>query len=129
MPHHNRAMGKRQFRIGELATMLNVEKYIIRFWEKEFALDGTRSDGGQRFYTADDIKKFTEIKELLYVKGFTIAGARQQLTHPTKETVKPARKPVPLFIQCPEAATFQAELGELYAAIHSLKKRIRALEK
>ena len=73
------SMSKRQFRIGELARALNVENYVVRFWEKEFALEGTRSVGGQRFYTNDDLKLFQRIKDLLYGQGFTIAGARKQL--------------------------------------------------
>ena len=77
-------MQKRQFRIGELAHYLAVEKFVIRFWEKEFDLQTERSDGGQRFYDDKDIEKFTMIKELLYQRGFTIAGAKQQLKEKTK---------------------------------------------
>ena len=77
-------MQKRQFRIGELAHYLNVEKFVIRFWEKEFDMRTSRSTGGQRFYDEKDIEKFTAIKELLYQKGFTIAGAKQQLKERTK---------------------------------------------
>ena len=72
-------MQKRQFRIGELAHHLNVEKFVIRFWEKEFDMRTTRSTGGQRFYDDQDIEKFAPIKELLYQKGYTISGAKQQI--------------------------------------------------
>jgi DNA-binding transcriptional MerR regulator len=72
-------MQKRKFRIGELAKILNVERFVIRFWEKEFLLKPTRSEGGQRFYDEKDLERFKQIKELLYEKGFTIAGARKQL--------------------------------------------------
>jgi DNA-binding transcriptional MerR regulator len=72
-------MQKRQFRIGELAKQLNVEKFVIRFWEKEFEVKTIRSTGGQRFYSMKDIEKFKHIKKLLYDQGFTIAGAKQQL--------------------------------------------------
>src|SRR5471030_2372906 len=72
-------MQKRKFRIGELAKVLNVERFVIRFWEKEFFMKATRSDGGQRFYDEKDLERFKQIKELLYDKGFTIAGARKQL--------------------------------------------------
>ncbi len=72
-------MQKRKFRIGELARLLNVERFVIRFWEKEFFLRATRSEGGQRFYDEKDLERFTHIKDLLYDKGFTIAGARKQL--------------------------------------------------
>ncbi|HXW86356.1 MAG TPA: MerR family transcriptional regulator [Candidatus Bathyarchaeia archaeon] len=72
-------MKKRTFRIGELAKKLNVERFVIRFWEKEFSVKTDRSMGGQRFYDEDDIAVFELIKDLLYNKGFTIAGAKQQL--------------------------------------------------
>jgi DNA-binding transcriptional MerR regulator len=78
---NNMRMEKRKFRIGELAEHLAVERFVIRFWEKEFDLAPTRSTGKQRFYDGDDLKTFALIKELLYNRGFTIAGARKELPH------------------------------------------------
>jgi DNA-binding transcriptional MerR regulator len=78
-------MKKRQFRIGELAQQLGVEKFVIRFWEKEFQVRTSRSKGGQRFYDHKDLTRFEQIKELLYTRGFTIAGAKQEL-HKDKPT-------------------------------------------
>jgi DNA-binding transcriptional MerR regulator len=72
-------MQKKQFRIGELANKVGVEKFVIRFWEKEFNILTNRSTGRQRFFTERDLKTFTYIKDLLYNKGFTIAGAKKQL--------------------------------------------------
>lgn len=72
-------MSKKKFRIGELARELEVKKFVIRFWEKEFDLKSDRSQGGQRYYTQDDFKAFNTIKFLLYKQGFTIAGAKIQL--------------------------------------------------
>lgn len=72
-------MQKRQFRIGELAKKLDIEKFVIRFWEKEFDLPTARSTGGQRFYSEQDLETFTHIKTLLYQEGFTISGAKKQL--------------------------------------------------
>jgi DNA-binding transcriptional MerR regulator len=83
-------MQKRQFRIGELAKQLSVERFVIRFWEKEFEVRTRRSNGGQRCYTQEDVDKFTLIKELLYNRGFTIAGAKQQIDH--KVVASPADK-------------------------------------
>lgn len=79
-------MQKKQFRIGELAKRLNVERFVIRFWEKEFGLKAHRSDGGQRFYEERDFNKFKQIKKLLYEEGFTISGARQKLKSETKSS-------------------------------------------
>lgn len=72
-------MQKKQFRIGELAKSLGVERFVIRFWEKEFNFNAHRSQGGQRFYEERDLERFRYIKTLLYEQGFTIAGAKKQL--------------------------------------------------
>lgn len=74
-----RLQSKDRFRIGDLANELKIKKFVIRFWEKEFGLRSDRSEGGQRYYSNEDLKMFFKIKELLYKRGFTIAGARQQL--------------------------------------------------
>ena len=81
-------MQRRQLRIGELAQKLEIEKFVIRFWEKEFQLKPSRSYGGQRFYEESDIKKLTLIKELLYEKKFTIAGAKEQLKNNKKSNIE-----------------------------------------
>lgn len=72
-------MSKRQYRIGELAKALEVEKFVIRFWEKELGIKSYRSKGGQRFYEEKDFKKFETIKNLLYDKKYTLAGAKKEL--------------------------------------------------
>ena len=72
-------MEKRKFRIGELSQQLAVEAFVIRFWEKEFSIRNERSEGGQRFYSDQDLATFKNIKELLYNQGFTIKGAKQQI--------------------------------------------------
>ena len=72
-------MQKKQFRIGQLAKQLKLERFVIRFWEKEFSIKSTRSPGGQRFYTQEDVDLFYKIKTLLYEEGFTIAGAKKHL--------------------------------------------------
>lgn len=73
-------MQKKKFRIGELAEQLNVEPFVVRFWEKEFNVRIIRSCGGQRFYSEKDLTKLKFIKELLYNQGFTIAGAKKKLS-------------------------------------------------
>jgi len=72
-------MQKRKFRIGELAKKLELERFVVRFWEKEFSIKTKRSQGSQRFYDENDLKKFELIKRLLYEEGFTIIGAKKRL--------------------------------------------------
>ena len=77
-------MQTRQFRIGELSKKLSVEK--------EFNIKPQRSTGQQRFYTEKDFQKFTAIKDLLYHKGFTIAGAKKQLGSTSNHAMLSATK-------------------------------------
>lgn len=80
-------MQKKQFRIGTLAEELGLEKFVVRFWEKEFNIKSSRSSGGQRYYTLSDVEKFKHIKELLYTKKFTIAGAKDALCNNSHKVV------------------------------------------
>lgn len=71
-------MQKKQFRIGTLAQELGVEKFVIRFWEKEFNIKSSRSVGGQRYYTTHDVERFKRIKELLYQKSLPLQVQRRR---------------------------------------------------
>ena len=72
---------KLYFRIGEVARLCRLPAYVLRFWETEFPqLKPTKSSTGQRMYRRRDVENVLRIKRLLYDEGFTIAGARQQLT-------------------------------------------------
>jgi DNA-binding transcriptional MerR regulator len=71
---------KLYFKIGEVAQIVGVEAYVLRFWESEFpGLAPRKTDSGHRVYRRSDVEKVFRIKELLYDKGFTIAGARKRL--------------------------------------------------
>ena len=71
---------ERVYRIGEVAEMVAVEPYVLRYWETEFpTLRPAKSPHGQRLYRDSDVDAVLAIKRLLYEEGFTIAGARKQL--------------------------------------------------
>lgn len=72
---------KLYFKIGEVAEIVGVETYVLRFWETEFSgLAPKKTDSGHRLYRRKDVEKVVRIKELLHGKGFTIAGARKRLS-------------------------------------------------
>src|ERR1700688_3025383 len=76
---------KLYFRIGEVATLCHLPAYVLRFWESEFPqLKPVKSSTGQRMYRRRDVESVLRIKQLLYEKGFTISGARQQLRSEAK---------------------------------------------
>ncbi len=122
-------MQKRQFRIGELAIYLSVEKFVIRFWEKEFDLSTSRSEGGQRFYYDKDIEKFLMIKELLYQKGFTIAGAKQQMKDKSKRKHQDVEPVEETKIIASHKTTLEHDIVEKQATKAHLEQQIIDLQK
>lgn len=72
---------KLYFRIGEVAEWLEIDTYVIRYWETEFSqfVRPERSGKDQRVYTRRDIVTLALIKELLKVELYTIPGAKRQL--------------------------------------------------
>jgi DNA-binding transcriptional MerR regulator len=72
--------GKMYYSISEVAEMIGVEAYVLRFWEKEFPhLKPRKNRAGNRTYQARDIQRIRQIKRLLHDEGYTIDGARQFL--------------------------------------------------
>jgi len=71
---------KQYFKIGEVSEILDVEPYVLRYWESEFKiLKPTRTRARQRLYHKKDLELLMEIKHLLYDEKFTIAGAKKRL--------------------------------------------------
>jgi DNA-binding transcriptional MerR regulator len=71
---------KLYYKIGEACKELDIQPYVLRYWETEFqALSPSKSKSGQRVYSADDLGLIRRIKELLYKEGYTIAGAKKKL--------------------------------------------------
>jgi DNA-binding transcriptional MerR regulator len=81
LPRDNRAPPvKLYYRIGEVAELVGVEPYVLRYWETEFpTIRPQKSRSGQRVYSRRDVEKLLRVKDLLYAQRFTIAGARQRL--------------------------------------------------
>ncbi len=75
-----RVPSRRYHKISEVAKIIGVEPYVLRFWEKEFPQIRTRrTKGGQRLYTQETISIIKKIKHLLYEEGLTIEGAKKRL--------------------------------------------------
>ena len=66
--------------ISEVATDLDVQQHVLRFWESRFAqIKPVKRAGGRRFYRPDDIDLLRGIRSLLYVDGLTIRGVQKIL--------------------------------------------------
>ena len=71
---------KLYFRIGEVAKIVGVKPYVLRYWETEFTiLRPGKTPSHHRLYRRRDVETLLEIKKLLYEEGFTIAGAKKKL--------------------------------------------------
>jgi len=76
--------GKRYFTIGEVSDLCQVKPHVLRYWEQEFPqLKPVKRRGNRRYYQRHDVLMIRQIRNLLYEQGFTIGGARQQLSGET----------------------------------------------
>lgn len=72
---------KRYFTVGEVSELCVVEPNVLRYWEQEFPqLEPNRRRGRRRYYERADVVCVRQIRALLYDHGFTIQGARRQLS-------------------------------------------------
>lgn len=79
------------FTIGEVSYLCSLEPHVLRYWEQEFGiLRPVKRRGNRRYYQAKDIEVVRKIRELLYLQGFTIEGARQRLSEQAKASRKQA---------------------------------------
>ena len=68
------------FKIGDVADLLGIKQYVLRYWEQEFELlKPKKATNNQRFYTKKDVENAFLIRKLLYRDKFSIEGARQAL--------------------------------------------------
>jgi DNA-binding transcriptional MerR regulator len=80
MPYKEKTVEKLYWSIGEVATDLDVNTSLIRYWEKEFGMIRPKRTGrGDRLYTRKDIELLKRIQHLVKEQGFTLSGAKEQL--------------------------------------------------
>jgi len=124
-------MQKRKFRIGELAKKLELERFVVRFWEKEFSIKTKRSQGSQRFYDENDLRKFELIKRLLYEEGFTIIGAKKKLkekiTIKTESIIASQKTTMEEPVKIISKASENEKIEHLSQQIIDLKDKLRKL--
>jgi len=72
--------GKRYFTIGEVSKLCDIKPHVLRYWEQEFdQLKPVKRRGNRRYYQRHEVKLVRIIRQLLYIDGFTISGARTKL--------------------------------------------------
>jgi DNA-binding transcriptional MerR regulator len=76
-PKHER------LKAADVCQIAQVQPYVLRTWETEFPDLGQPTAGGPRIYGRADVERVLRIRELVYVEGLTLAGARRRLEEST----------------------------------------------
>lgn len=74
--------------ISEVASLLDLQTHVLRFWESRFEeISPAKRRGGRRFYSIHDVKLIDGIRRLLHVDGLTIRGVQKVLAEKGEEHV------------------------------------------
>jgi DNA-binding transcriptional MerR regulator len=74
------ASAKRElFKSPDVCEMAQLQPYVLRSWEAEFPGLGQPVGSGGRLYRRADVELVLRIKQLVFVEGLTLAGARRRL--------------------------------------------------
>ena len=74
--------------ISEVAGELNLQPYVIRFWESQFKqIKPMRRKGGRRYYRPRDIDFLRGLKHLLHEKNHTIKKVKDAIVKNGKEFI------------------------------------------
>ena len=79
----------RAFRtISEVAGELDLQPYVIRFWESQFKqIKPMRRKGGRRYYRPRDIDFLRGLKALLHEENLTIKKVKETIIKKGKEFI------------------------------------------
>ena len=110
---------KLYYSISEVSRMVELEQYVLRYWETEFEqLRPQKNLACNRVYTEKDIELIRLIKRLTREQRFTIEGARQVLNNLTYENGLPV---------LPETATQGEAAAASVAPSSSVREELRQL--
>ena len=74
--------------ISEVGRELNLQPYIIRFWESQFKqIKPMRRKGGRRYYRPRDIDFLKGLKALLHGENITIKKVKETIIKRGKEFI------------------------------------------
>ena len=77
---------KLYYSIGEVSEMFDVSNSLIRYWESEFKiLKPTKNSKGDRRFMVKDIRNLERIYTLVKERGFTLDGAKKELSNKKKK--------------------------------------------
>jgi DNA-binding transcriptional MerR regulator len=102
---------KLYFKTGEVAKLVGVKPYVLRYWETEFGVVRPgKTRARHRLYRRKDVESLLEIRRLLYTERYTIEGAKRRL----REGVHPGAGDSPDQARDGTLARVRDELLEVY---------------
>lgn len=73
-------IGKKYYKIREVAKMTGLPLSTLRYWESRFTIiKPKRNEHGTRFYTTSDVEKIRMVYFLVKEKGLKLEAAQEQL--------------------------------------------------
>jgi DNA-binding transcriptional MerR regulator len=94
-----RIPAKRYYSMREVSELLEIEPYVLRYWQIEFCVGKPPVGQGRRIrypnYSRRELREFLTIKRLCYEEKYTIGGAKRRLFQIREQESKknPQRKP------------------------------------
>ncbi len=90
------------YKSSEVCEIAQVKAYVLRSWEAEFPHLGVAKGRGGRVYRRRDVQLVLRLKELLFVDGLTLGGARRRLEQEREEVEAPEADPAAEALVPPE---------------------------
>lgn len=113
---------KMGFKIGDVAELLDLKQYVLRYWESEFEiLRPKKASNNQRMYTKKDVENAFLIRKLLYRDRFSIEGARQVL----REMKQQVRREKDISQVVMKLGSASERLHELAAEVRRIRQLMR----
>ena len=74
--------------IAEVTEDLKIAPHVLRFWETKFSqIKPMQTKSSRRYYRPDDVAILELIKELLYVRRYTIEGVQKLFKNRTVKDI------------------------------------------
>lgn len=106
------------FKSADVCELTQLQPYVLRSWEAEFpGLGKPASAGSGRVYRRADVELVLRIKDLVFVEGLTLAGARRRLEEEQQSDNEPS---VALDVEDLLGSVARRKLREVRAGLESI---------
>lgn len=119
--------GQTYFKIGEVARIVGVKPYVLRYWENEFSwVKPEKTTTNQRRYRRQDVAVLLQIKRLRYDEQLPVKRARE-LIRESRRRGSPVRRPTARLIGAARGPTderFHRDLDEMRTILQGLLEAV-----